>query len=360
MTSSIQARTDCHPVDTLKAMFPSGSVTGAPKIRTMEIILEQESEPRGVYTGAIGWFGPNSQARFNVAIRTITIQYSESCSSPKQALFGVGSGITWYSNPAEEFDETCAKARILSRQPKDISLLETILWEPRRGYFLLDLHLDRLSNSAALLDFKFNYGEIIRRLHEAKEKFSSHDIRVRLILDRDGGLKLECSPLTGTVGSACPDDESHRTLRVGLAKTPVDRWNPFLYHKTTNRADYDMALDECRGLDDAILWNERGEVTETSRANLVVDTDNGLVTPARDCGLLAGTFRHHLLKEGTIGEGVIDIKTLISARRFWLVNSVRRWVRAELIDRADTWKDRHQSGSSKPSQGANGCRVHAV
>jgi para-aminobenzoate synthetase/4-amino-4-deoxychorismate lyase len=360
MTSTIRAKTDGHPVETMKALFPSGSVTGVPKIRTMEIIQEQEPAPRGAYTGAIGWFGPGCQARFNVAIRTITIQPLSRGSGSRKALFGVGGGITWYSDAADEFNETCTKSRVLFQGPPDFKLLEAVLWEPGRGYFLLDLHLKRLAASAAYFDFRFEPGKLQKQLEEEEKGFSCESIKLRVTLDREGCIQLDCMRLSGREGTEFPEDENLSPLHVSLAAVPVDNRDPFLFHKTTNRSICQDSLDACHGMDDVILWNEKGEVTESSRANIVVDTGQGLVTPERTCGLLAGTFRDHLLREGGVQEGVIDKKMLALARRFWLINSVRRWMRAELVVGADAWGDRHQSVSLELCQGKHSPRLHTV
>lgn len=312
LTSTIAARTAAHPVQTLAALFPCGSVTGAPKIRAMQIIAELEAQPRGIYTGAIGWFGPGRRACFSVAIRTIEIDRSAGT-----ARYGVGGGITWDSKPSAEWDETRRKAALLEPEPDEFDLFETMRWTPEQGYFLLDGHLKRLCESAEFFGFPYDPAEV----HRVLDRTWPESRRVRLNLHRDGLFSLDSRPL---------DPKPGKIWRVALAPDPVDPEDPRLCHKTTWREPYERARTSRPGFDDVLLFNTRGELTESAIANVVVERDGRMLTPARGCGLLAGTLREQLLSEGRISEAVIMADSLRGGERLWLINSVRGWVEARM------------------------------
>src|SRR5687768_481016 len=307
MTSTVEStlRPETSLVELMSALFPCGSVTGAPKIRTMQIIRELERFPRGVYTGAIGFLRPGGDCVFNVAIRTVVIDTQTGV-----ATFGVGGGVTIDSTAAGEYEECLVKSRFLQRKPVEFELFETMLIE-NGEIFLLERHVERLRNSAAFFGFKFNE-EATRAslLH-----LPSQTAKLKLSLKKDGRIKTEISPITN------PTD----LKRVALATRPVDSSNPFLFHKTTHR-DFS---------EDVVYWNERGEVTESGIANVVVRLDDQLFTPPVNCGLLAGTFRAHLLDQGEIKERVITVEELKNAKEFFLINSVRKWMKAELVVEQD-------------------------
>ena len=312
LTSTIRARPRAGVglAGLFRALFPCGSVTGAPKVRTMQLIAELEDEPRGVYCGAIGFASPG-EAAFSVAIRTVVVDRAAG-----RAELGVGSGITWDSDAASEYRECLDKAAFTHRAPNDFRLLETLLYEPATGFFLLDGHLLRLAASAAHFGFRFDRHEVIRALHHALQADGAQ--RVRLLLDRAGDVTVETAPL----------DPAPSPVRVGIAPEPVDSRDPLLFHKTTRRALYDerrASLPEC---DDVLLVNERGELTEATLANLVVRLDGALWTPPLDAGLLPGVFRAELLRRGEIRERTLRPADLHRAEGIYLVNSVRRWRRA--------------------------------
>jgi para-aminobenzoate synthetase/4-amino-4-deoxychorismate lyase len=300
-----------------RALFPCASITGAPKVRTMEIIAELEDSPRGVYTGCIGWWAPGRRARFNVAIRTVHIDRAAG-----QVEYGVGGGIVWDSVDLDEYQECEVKARVLYAESPDFRLLETLLWIPDRGYFLLDRHLNRLADSARYFGFRVNIEDIRAHLEAAASDLPAQRHRVRLLVDEEGGAQIETYPLARSF--------PRKPWKVALAESPVDSHDRFLYHKTTHRTVYDAARAEHPDCDDVILHNERGEVTESALANVIARFGSDLVTPPVECGLLAGTYRAHLLARGRIHEGLLTLADLPRADAVYLINSVRGWIPVNL------------------------------
>ena len=309
MTSTIESTTSASVVDIVRALFPSGSVTGAPKIRTSAIIHELESYPRGVYCGAIGFWGPGRRARFNVAIRTLTLD-----STSKHGVYHVGSGITWDSNPRDEYAECLDKSRVLVSSGPSFELFETMLFDD--GYSLLEEHLDRIERSARYFGFTFSREEIREVLQrEAIVQSVSDPKRVRLTCGRDGGTRVDWSDLPVA-----------KTFTIAVALDPVSVDDVFLFHKTTHRVVYDLAKQGMPDCDDVILWNTRGEVTESTIGNIVVEINGQRYTPPIDCGLLAGVMRRHLLETGAVHVRVLLLAELERATRIWIVNSLRGWV----------------------------------
>jgi len=317
MTSSAEVHTEASLESLFTALFPCASITGAPKYRTMDIIAALERRPRRLYTGTIGMIAPGRRARFSVAIRTAVIDKAEGIGE-----YGVGAGITWNSDAEEEYRECLQKARILERAMPPFSLLETLLWTPEKGYSLLQEHLERMASSAAYFDRPWDKDEILNALERCAAGLPAHPHKVRLLLNENGSPACQPSPLPA---------RTEGPVRLGLARTPVDPGNPFLYHKTTFRDLYEQARNQRPDCDDVLLWNRRGEVTETCIANLVVERDGELVTPALDGGLLPGTFRQHLLAKGEIRESVLTREDLHHSNQLFVVNSVRGWQKAILI-----------------------------
>jgi para-aminobenzoate synthetase / 4-amino-4-deoxychorismate lyase len=317
MTSTVEStlRRDMGLADVMTALFPCGSITGAPKIRTMEIISELESSPRGIYTGTIGFIRPGGDCVFNVAIRSIVLD-----SETGVATFAVGGGITIDSTAEREYEECLLKSSFLTASTPRFRLLESILLE-NSEFFLLSRHLDRLRASAKYFNFQFREDQVVGELDRLVARCSSDRWKVRLLLSRDGEIEID------PVLLAAPRKE---LLRVTLATEPVDSQDRFLFHKTTNRKVYDRAVAQQPNFDDVVLWNERGEITESSVANVVVLIDGQLFTPPQHSGLLAGTFRDQLLADGEIRERVISISDLQQASSFFLINSVRKWMRVTL------------------------------
>ncbi len=319
MTSTVAAETGAPVSRIIAALFPFASVTGAPKVRTMELINELESGPRGVYTGAIGIIGPGRRARFSVAIRTAVVDRAAGT-----VEYGVGSGVVWDSRADDEYRECVLKARVLSERPPDFDLLETMLWEPDGGFLLMERHLDRLAGAAGFFDRDIDSERIRSDLETRADGFGHTRHRVRLLVAADGSHRIEAVAL---------DSESETApVRLGLAADPVKREDPFLHFKTTNRGVYDGARASRPDCDDVLLWNEKGEVTESTIANLVVRIDGELVTPPVRCGLLAGTFRAELIERGEITERVIRIDDLPNAEALYLINSVQGWRDVEWVE----------------------------
>jgi para-aminobenzoate synthetase/4-amino-4-deoxychorismate lyase len=316
MTSTVRSGTSASVVEIFRALFPCASVTGAPKPRTMEIIRNLEANPRKIYTGAIGLIGPGRSARFSVAIRTVLMNRNL-----HKAEYGVGGGIVWDSVPGEEYQECLIKTRILTEIRPAFQLLESMLWTQENGFYLLDLHLKRMEDSASYFDYPFQADEIQNRLCKAEAEFPESPLKIRLLLDEKGSIDLEQEPVK----------PSH-AVTTRLAKTPVDDTNIFLYHKTTNRDVYIKALSEKGAADDVILWNNREQITEASSSNIVVKFGMEYWTPPVTCGLLPGTRRAELIGSGKIKESVIPRSQLIKADRIYLINSVRPWREAVLID----------------------------
>jgi len=373
MTSTVTAETAAPVSEILAALFPFASVTGAPKVRTMELINELETEPRGVYTGAIGFVEPGRRARFSVGIRTAVVGRMVGL-----VEYGVGSGVVWDSAAEDEYYECVLKARVLSRPAPDFDLLETMLWDPDDGFVLLDRHLDRLAGAAEYFGRPFGREAILDDLRKVPgPQFRSccgtadpappPPLRIRLLVAAGGGHRIEerllgaretralqkrwvfCSagvspatfPLTSKPpksGSSRKDQLSaigeapDRPVRLGLAHHAVQSDDPFLHFKTTHRTVYDEARRSRPDCDDALLWNEKCEVTESTILNLVAKIDGELVTPPVECGLLAGTFRAELIERGEISERIIRVDELADAEALFLINSVQGWQDVEWID----------------------------
>ncbi len=318
MTSAVEAELPPQTslTDIFKAIYPCGSVTGAPKISTMKIINELETAPRDVYCGAFGIIMPDGNAIFNVPIRTALI-------TGDNATYHVGSGLVTDSNADSEYDECLIKANVLSREHVRFELLETMKWTPDTGFFLLTEHLERLCDSAEYFNFNLDE-EVVQSKLEDESKSWSGPMRVRLLLGKTGDVTIQAVPL--------PPDNPLKTIK--LASTNIDSGNRFLYHKTNNRGIYDQFHAEAApDADDVLLYNERGEITECTIANIAVQLEpNGpWYTPPVSCGLLNGTMRRHLLESGKIVERVITIDEIKSANAVKLMNSVRDLFEVKLV-----------------------------
>lgn len=317
MTSTVTAEIEAqHTItDIFKALFPCGSITGAPKISTMRIINELEDEPRDVYCGTMGYITPKNEAVFNVPIRTVILDKEKG-----NVTYGVGGGITWDSKTDEEYEEVITKARVLEVKHEPFQLLESIGCEDGE-LFLLELHLERLRKTADFFNFQIDTKKIKQDLTNYLEGLNDDLWKVRLLVDENGDTEIEAkaaSPFTNI-------------LSVALATKPIDRTNPFLYYKTTNRSIYKEHLPTNTGVFDVLLWNENREVTEFTNGNIVVEKNGKRYTPPVESGLLAGTFREHLLDKGEIEVKEIMLDELPSYSRVWLINSVRRWVEVKLV-----------------------------
>ncbi len=309
LTSTVVARTD-EPLDRiLQATFPPASITGAPKRRTMEIITNLESDPRRIYTGTIGFISPGRQAQLNVAIRTVLMHRPTG-----HVEYGVGGGVVWDSTAAGEYEESLTKTKALAPLPRDFDLLETMLWSPGTGYGLLEHHLTRLSRSAAFFNFAFDPRKVRDELAVFAASLAPGSQRVRLLVSRLGHARCE---------AVAVDAAALRFRDIVLAAGPIDRSDVFLYHKTTQRAVYEAAIKACPGTDDVLLFNDAGEVTETTVANIAVEIGGIQYTPPVRCGLLPGTQRAMMLEQGLLRERVLTIDEVLSSQDIHLLNSVR-------------------------------------
>ncbi|WP_045515832.1 aminodeoxychorismate synthase component I [Neobacillus niacini] len=318
MTSTISAQVSENTslVDIFKALFPCGSITGAPKISTMDIIADLENEPREVYCGAIGYITPNKEAIFNVPIRTVLIDHLSG-----NAVYGVGGGVTWDSTSEGEYHEILAKAKLLEEKPVEFQLLESILLD-NGDYFLLEEHLKRLENSARYFGYQYEVEKINRSLNVFGDKNRNGLLKVRLLLEKNGELTIEGQPIS----------QQDAVLKVILADEPVDKTNLFLYHKTTNREIY-STFQKQKPLEafDVLLWNKADELTEFTNGNVVLEIDGTLWTPPVSSGLLAGTFRDRLIQIAGIYEKTLTKSDLNKATRVWFINSVRKWKEVQFI-----------------------------
>ncbi|KKB07840.1 aminodeoxychorismate synthase component I [Devosia chinhatensis] len=318
MTSGIEARRrpGIGILDVLDNLFPCGSITGAPKLRAMEIIAAVEAGPRGLYTGSIGYIAPNGDFSFNVAIRTAIID------SAGRGEIGMGGGIVADSTADAEYDEALLKLRFLSDPAPPVTLIETLKWTPEGGYWLLERHLDRLLASSAYFDLATTRAAIKTHLADAARDWTG-PMRVRLTLG-ESGLEHTATPLP-------PSPEK---FRFAIAPDPLDSGSLWLAHKTTNRAFYDQPRQRAHdlyGLDEVVFCNERGEVTEGSFTTLFIGSAGRLLTPPLAAGLLPGTLRAELIASGEALESRLTLADLAQAEAIWLGNSVRGLVRAEWV-----------------------------
>jgi len=324
MTSSVTARLRANTgaEEIIRSLFPCGSITGAPKVRAMEIIRELEPDARGVYTGAIGAIAPGGDLAFNVAIRTLVVDRDGG------GEMGIGSGIVHDSDPVAEFEECLLKARFLSAPAPDFQLIETLRWSRGEGYALIEEHLARLAGSAARFGFPCDQAKARTALEDAVAATGGDDLRLRLLLDRDGEIEV-------TAAALAPRDPA-TVWRYAVSERRVDPDDPLLYHKTTRRALYDderARLAAETGCDEVVFLNTRGEVTEGAISTIFVARGGRLLTPPFACGLLPGTLRQSLLADPgvEIEERVLYPADLAEAETVYLGNSVRGLIRAEPV-----------------------------
>ncbi|MBZ0100889.1 MAG: chorismate-binding protein [Thermoanaerobaculia bacterium] len=333
LTSTVSARTAAPLPELFTALFPCASITGAPKAATSRFIRELEAEPRGIYCGAIGRLEPGGAARFAVAIRTLEIDRADDT-----FRYGVGAGITWDSDPAEEWRECLAKARVLAGAPPRFDLIETMRWRAGRGVELFELHLDRLAASADYFGFdparlapgetgdaplRQRLGERVRRELAARcAGLAAGSWRVRLRLARSGELTFDVEPFA----------PPRHVWTVAIAAGAYASTEVTAFHKTTRRERYAAARAVApAGVDEVLLVNEHGELTEGTRTNLMVQFGAGpWVTPPLEAGLLPGVFRESLLRRGEAIEATLRPRDLRRAHRIRLVNALRGWIPVRL------------------------------
>lgn len=317
LTSTVTARVPetTGLVDVLTALFPCGSVTGAPKISAMSTIAEIEANPRGVYCGTIGVLAPGGQhtrAVFSVPIRTAVVD-------PASGTFeyGAGGGITWSSDPAAEDDEVRAKARILTRSHRHLELLETLRLDPN-GLHNVTAHLDRMQASADWFGFPFDRDVIAELL--GRVGASTGIERVRVLMASTGAFTVERHPL----------DESVEPVRLAIDDVVTNSDDPYCCHKTTFRRHYDDARQRHGGADDVVLVNEHGNAIETTIANLAYRIDDRWYCPPLSDGGLAGVGRQVAVDAGSVAERSIPATDLVHCDELAVVNDLRGWRRATI------------------------------
>ena len=319
MTSTIQGRLreGVGLSGLMRALFPCGSVTGAPKIRTMEIIDDLESSPRGVYCGALGFAGPGGRAVFSVPIRTLQ---RSGLRSPW--WYGVGSGIVADSDSRQEWDECRVKCAFLTVPHRQYELVESLLWDG--CYRSREGHLRRMEASAAALGFCFSRAGICCALRQLARTtlLRGQRYKVRILLQRNGVVDTECERL-----------ESEQSNRVLIERHPVDAGEPLLYHKTTWRPWYADAADRIRSGEcfDVLFCNRQQQLTEGSRSTLFIRRGAMLYTPPVACGLLNGTLRQRLLDAGTCREAILHPRDLVACDEIFCGNSVRGLVSVRFV-----------------------------
>jgi para-aminobenzoate synthetase/4-amino-4-deoxychorismate lyase len=317
MTSGItsQLRRGVTTSQILENLFPCGSITGAPKLRAMEIIADVETSSRGLYTGSIGHFAPNGDLTLNVAIRTAVID------AAGKGEIGIGGGIVADSECSDEYREALLKMAFFTEPVQDVTLIETLLWQRDAGYSLLDRHLDRLGASARYFDLPFDRDTVTALLDS--QDFAGDAMRVRLTLDK-AGAALTSVPLP-------PNPE---IFRFTIADSKLQSNSLWLAHKTTNRSFYDEPRQRAQAklaVDEVVFLNERDELAEGSITNIFIERDGQLLTPPLDAGLLPGTLRAELLDNGLAMEQLLTLADLEAADAIYLGNSVRGLLRAHWI-----------------------------
>ena len=324
MTSTVTARRAANTgfSDLLRALFPCGSITGAPKLRAIELIGELEAQPRGVYTGAIGWAEPGGDLCLSVPIRTLVKQRDHGL------RMGLGSGIVADSRAVPEYEECRLKARFLTSEPFAPALIETIGWTPETSYRYLERHLARLAASAAYFGFACDIDECRVRLAALETELDTAAI-VRLLLDRRGGLAVTARPLP-------PWPEP---VRLALCPLGLDAGDVRLRHKTTARSHYEdpLAALQASGIaDEAVFYDRLGRLTEGARSTVFVKRHGRLLTPPLSAGLLPGVLRAELLARGIAIEAELTREDLRRAKDVYVGNAARGLGRAMLVPETET------------------------
>jgi para-aminobenzoate synthetase/4-amino-4-deoxychorismate lyase len=312
MTSTVvsEIESGLDAVDVIEAIFPCGSITGAPKIRAMEIIDGIERRPRHAYTGSIGTISPQGDAAFNVAIRTLAMRADEN-----RALMGLGSGIVADSRPADEWLECLAKGAFVNDPDRSFDLIETMRFDPREGVAETERHLARMKESAEALGFRFDRHGARNELQAATFRLREPKM-LRLLLSPSGAIAIEARPL--------PEPASD-PVQVAIVPLPVAGEDFRLRHKTSDRAFYDRAR-EGAGTFEVLFEDREGFLTEGSFTNLFVERDGMLATPPLSRGLLPGILRERLIASGEAVEADLVASDLVGG--FYIGNSVRGLLRA--------------------------------
>ncbi|MCB9206555.1 MAG: aminodeoxychorismate synthase component I [Ignavibacteriales bacterium] len=312
LTSTIKGQLKQNKLsEIIKNLFPSGSITGAPKIRSMQIIAELEKSSRNLYTGSIGIF-TNKEATFNIPIRTVTID-----KKTNRGEIGLGSGIVWDSDAEKEFDEVLLKGKFISEQKEYFELLETLLWE-NGNYFLLDYHLKRLRKSADYFLFNFDQEKIATELKNISSNLNENvKYKVRLLLNKWGSTKIEYSEIA----------ENHAEANVALSRKIRCENEKFLYHKTTYRPwDEELRIAKQKGFDEVLFVNEKDELLEGAISNIVIEKNGKLFTPPLSLGILNGCYRQYLIDQNLCNERLLTLEDLRNADKIFICNSVREMI----------------------------------
>ncbi|MGB8319551.1 MAG: aminodeoxychorismate synthase component I [Ignavibacteriaceae bacterium] len=303
--------------DIIKSLFPCGSITGAPKIRTMEIIKILEKENRGIYTGAIGLI-KKDEIIFNVAIRTIVLK------NKVRGELGLGSGIVWDSDPVQEYEEVILKSNFILKPHPYFELFETMLIENKR-VFLLKEHLERIKSSADYFLFKYDGNKIVKKINKALEKIQHHEkFRLKLFLNKWGKVKIQID--------AFPENSEEIKVIIAEKKTYPD--DPFLYHKTTNRQLYEKeySFHFSEGFFDILFFNRKNELTEGAISNVFIKKSETWYTPPVSCGLLPGIYRNYFLKRNNkVKEKIISFEDVMLADEILLTNSLRKKIKVNKL-----------------------------
>ncbi|MGD8779300.1 MAG: aminodeoxychorismate synthase component I [Ignavibacteria bacterium] len=324
MISIVNAETNSNSLfNLLKNLFPCGSITGAPKVQTMQIIKEMENEERGIYTGSICLIEKDNY-NFNIPIRTIEIEENGS------GKIGIGSGIVWDSNPQEEFEEVKLKANFLTKSDNYFELFETILVD-KKEIFLFDIHFDRLKESAGYFLFNFNRDEIEAEVGNYLDELSElKRYKMKLLLSKWGDIKIKAEEIK----------EEKKILKITVSNNRIDSQNKFQYFKTTNRKMYDNDLNKYKeqGYDEVIYLNEKNELTEGAITNIFLQKKGEWFTPKTDCGLLEGCYRKYFIQKNNVTEKELLLADILQSDKMILTNSVRKeitvkeiWLKGELF-----------------------------
>jgi len=303
MTSTIETQLlpNSSLGDIFQALFPCGSITGAPKIATMAIIKDVEKQARGVYCGAIGILLPNGPTIFNVAIRTLQMRGNK-------AIYGVGGGITWDSKWEAEYEETKQKSAVLYRQNPKFDLIST--GRIHRGKLLfLKEHLNRLQESSRYFSYPFNKEEAQNQVEDLCQSLDfDTDYRLKMSLAKNGELTFEHNQLTGLADDFCQ-------ARLVEQTHPLD--SPYTYFKTSYRPHISLEPHE------QIYYNQKKELLETSIGNLVLKIEDQLYTPPVHLGLLNGIYRQSLIANNQVTERILTLDNLKQAQAIYGCNAVR-------------------------------------
>ncbi|AEJ43226.1 aminodeoxychorismate synthase component I [Alicyclobacillus acidocaldarius] len=332
MTSTISCvlRGEIDTVDIFRALFPCGSVTGAPKAAAMQAIAVLERVPRGVYCGAIGIWTPDDREVWSVAIRTLVGRRDRGT-----WMYGTGSGVTWDSSPEREEAEVFIKAAVLERAGMGpfVELLETIRLDDQR-WFLYEEHRDRVLASARTFGIPLEPRALDEAMFACAAEHPEGTWRVRLCVSLSGHITWEATPFEDSYFART----IHEALRhagprtMAMSPEPVDRQWIWLYHKTTDRAFYDRVRSCAPEAFDVLLYNEDGEVTEGTFGNIAYEIDGTWYTPPVECGLLPGALRSRLIRQGELCERVLHLTEIDRVRRWCWLNSLRGVIPVVLVD----------------------------